>query len=207
LTIHCRDTPTSIADRLQTSAKRIVAYNEGIDFTSERLKEGTRVFLEKKKKKYKGRSKYHTVKEGETMYTIAQLYGIRLAHLYSKNRMIVGKEPAVGEAVRLKGKARKSPKLRANRPTSKKITTQETKDSQNTYTPVPIHTPTTTVETTDNSNTKPTVPKPTNQQHIVQKGETLWRISKKYGITIEELMAKNNLQSTTIRTGTALRIR
>jgi len=32
----------------------------------------------------------------------------------------------------------------------------------------------------------------------------LWRISQKYGLTVKELMQKNNLQSTTIRGGMIL---
>lgn len=207
------DTPNSIAERHNTNAKRIVSYNEKIDFTSTRLTEGTAVFLQKKRKKYRGRSKYHTVKQGETMYSIAQQYGIRLPKLYSRNRMPANREPAVGEAIRLKGKARKSPKLRPIKSTTKRRKNQQkTKpiaaDSNNNYKPALVHTPTTSVvTTTPTTETNSSTPSPTTQQHIVQKGETLWRISQKYGMSVKDLMAKNNLQSTTIHTGTTLKIR
>ena len=51
------------------------------------LEEGERVWLKKKRRKaakeYKGY--LHVVKGGESMYTISQLYGIRLKNLYKLN--------------------------------------------------------------------------------------------------------------------------
>ena len=207
------DTPYTIAERLNTDAKRIVSYNEEINFTSETLAEGSRIFIQKKRKKFIGRSKYHTVKARETMYSIAQLYGIRLDKLYKRNRMSKGSEPATGEGIRLKGKTSKRPRLRSTTttlPTNKPLANQTSeKESTQEYTPVLVHTPTTTPATAskaDNSSTKPSYQQPVVQEHTVQRGETLWRISQKYQMTVEELMAKNNLQTTTIHTGTTLRI-
>ena len=51
------------------------------------LAEGANVYLEKKKRSYKGNQVYHIVQEGETMESIAQLYGLRVKSLYAKNRM------------------------------------------------------------------------------------------------------------------------
>jgi LysM repeat protein len=45
---------------------------------------------------------FHIVKEGETMYSISQLYGMKLKKLYRKNRMEVGKEPEVGQKMWLR---------------------------------------------------------------------------------------------------------
>ena len=65
---------------------------------------------------------------------------------------------------------------------------------------------------TAESKAKPSVPsKPVvsteKQYHIVQKGETLYRISKKYGISVEELRKLNNLsEDQPIYTGQKLRI-
>jgi LysM repeat protein len=55
----------------------------------------------------------------------------------------------------------------------------------------------------------PSKPAVTTQKryHTVQKGETLYRISKKYGITVEELRKLNNLSANqSVRTGQKLLI-
>lgn len=64
------------------------------------------LFLEPKKNK--GKLKYHKVKEGETMYSIAQKEGIKLEKLYKRNRMEFSDTLKVGEVLNLKGKRRKS---------------------------------------------------------------------------------------------------
>ncbi len=44
--------------------------------------------------------------------------------------------------------------------------------------------------------------------HIVQKGETLWSISKKYGVTVKEIQQKNNLtEGSPLQTGKKLYIK
>jgi len=50
----------------------------------------------------------------------------------------------------------------------------------------------------------PAAPAPST--HIIQPGESLWLIARKYNISIELLMEVNHLQSTTIRPGQTLKI-
>ena len=64
---------------------------------------------------------------------------------------------------------------------------------------------------TTESKSEPAPPKPAvkvqNRYHTVQKGETLFKISKKYGITVEELRKINNLSGgQSVRTGQKLLI-
>jgi LysM repeat protein len=64
---------------------------------------------------------------------------------------------------------------------------------------------------TAESKSKPAPPKPAvkvqNRYHTVQKGETLFKISKKYGITVEELRRLNGLSGgQSVRTGQKLLI-
>lgn len=63
------------------------------------LLQGEKVYLQPKRKK--GTKSHHTVKDGETMYDISQLYGIKLKYLYKKNRMSFGSEPYVGQKLNL----------------------------------------------------------------------------------------------------------
>ncbi|NGX61952.1 MAG: hypothetical protein K940chlam9_01443 [Chlamydiae bacterium] len=50
----------------------------------------------------------------------------------------------------------------------------------------------------------PAAPEPS--QHIVQPGESLWLIARKYHLTVEELMQANNLHSSTLKQGAVLKI-
>lgn len=43
--------------------------------------------------------------------------------------------------------------------------------------------------------------------HLVRRGDTLWDLSRRYGVSIGELMEWNNLESRTIRRGQRLRVR
>lgn len=43
--------------------------------------------------------------------------------------------------------------------------------------------------------------------HLVQKGETLYSISKRYGVSLSDLKVTNNLQTTLIKTGQNLRVK
>lgn len=69
------------------------------------------VYLEKKLSS--GTHARHTVKEGETMYMIAQMEGIQLKRLHALNMMDFGEEPATGVLLELQNGVYKKPTLRA----------------------------------------------------------------------------------------------
>ena len=70
-------------------------------------------YIQPKRTTYRGDSAWHQVKQDETMYEIAQFYGIRLSNLLELNRLKPGQEPANGEYVQLKERAVSPPRLRA----------------------------------------------------------------------------------------------
>ncbi|MBQ8463588.1 MAG: glucosaminidase domain-containing protein [Prevotella sp.] len=96
------DTFRSIGQEIGISYKKIARYNERDK--NDALEEGEVVWLKKKQKKapkeYKGY--LHYVREGESMYTIAQKYGIRLKSLYKMNHMDPDYTLRVGDALRLR---------------------------------------------------------------------------------------------------------
>jgi len=96
------DTFKSIADEIGISYRKIANYNERDKH--DRLEEGEIIWLKKKQTKapkdYKGR--LHYVKAGESMYSIAQKYGIRLKNLYKMNRLKPDYQIKVGDALRLR---------------------------------------------------------------------------------------------------------
>jgi Mannosyl-glycoprotein endo-beta-N-acetylglucosaminidase/LysM domain len=107
-------TPAAIAQQYKVKLKCLLAYNEGIKGVNQPLKVNERIFLQKKRRFFRGGQHEHYMKSNETMYDVAQLYGMRLKSLYRKNKMSVGQEAAAGEKIYLRGWGffRKSPKLR-----------------------------------------------------------------------------------------------
>ncbi|MBK7406818.1 MAG: LysM peptidoglycan-binding domain-containing protein [Saprospirales bacterium] len=108
------DTPASIAERTGRDVFKVLQYNEMLTKPNTPLKKGDRVFLEPKRNSYRGDRKIHYVKAEETMYDIAQLYGVKLEKLYKKNRLPANSQPAEGERILLRGRVKKEedrPKL------------------------------------------------------------------------------------------------
>jgi len=96
------DTFRSIGEEIGVSYKKIAKYNER-DRNSQ-LQEGEVIWLKKKQKKapkeYKKRR--HYVRGGESMYSIAQHYGIRLKSLYKMNRLSPDYDLRVGDELRVR---------------------------------------------------------------------------------------------------------
>ena len=96
------DTYRTIGAEMDVSYKKLAKYNE--NDRNAVLDEGDFVWLEKKRrnapKEYKNRP--HIVKEGESMYTIAQRYGIRLKHLYKMNDLTPDYQIRVGDRLRIR---------------------------------------------------------------------------------------------------------
>ena len=96
------DTFKSIGEEVDISYRKIAKYNERNK--NDRLTEGEVIWLKKKQKKapkdYKGR--LHYVRQGESMYSIAQSYGIRLKNLYKMNHMSPNDDIHIGQGLRLR---------------------------------------------------------------------------------------------------------
>ena len=71
------------------------------------------IYLQRKRKI--GDQEFHVVKEGESLYDIAQAEGIRLESLLEYNFLKEGMQPAAGEKLNLKWKASQGPRLLATR--------------------------------------------------------------------------------------------
>ncbi|MCR4583120.1 MAG: glucosaminidase domain-containing protein [Prevotella sp.] len=96
------DTFESIGKEIGISYRKIARYNERD--RRDKLEEGEVIWLKKKQKKapkeYKDR--LHYVRQGESMYSIAQSYGIRLKNLYKMNDMKPDDDLRVGMGLRLR---------------------------------------------------------------------------------------------------------
>ena len=87
---------------MDISYRKLARYNERDK--NDVLEEGEVVWLQKKARKapksYKG--KLHRVEAGESMYTIAQKYGIRMKNLYKMNDLPPTYQIRVGDLLRLR---------------------------------------------------------------------------------------------------------
>lgn len=96
------DTFESIGKEIGVSYKKIAKYNERDK--RDQIEAGEVIWLKKKQKKapkdYKGR--LHYVRNGESMYSIAQKYGIRVKSLYKLNGLNPEHEIRVGEGLKLR---------------------------------------------------------------------------------------------------------
>lgn len=96
------DTFKDIGQEIGISYRKIAKYNERDK--KDQLADGEIVWLKKKQKRapkdYKGR--LHYVRQGESMYSIAQAYGIRLKSLYKMNHKSPEYDIRVGDALRLR---------------------------------------------------------------------------------------------------------
>ncbi len=97
------DTPRSIGDFFGIKPKKLSKYNEFYESGRMPLATGDRVYLQAKRRSWRGTEKVHVVKHGQTMYEISQMYGIKIEKLYKKNRMTPGTEPERAQKIYVRG--------------------------------------------------------------------------------------------------------
>lgn len=95
----------AVADEYGIDVDVLMKYNDihpGYEFTDDQY-----IYLQPKRRK--GPVKTHVVEEGQTMWEISQLYGIKLSKLYKKNQMVFDRQAKPGETVYLRKKADSPP--------------------------------------------------------------------------------------------------
>jgi len=98
------DTPERIRDEMNLYANELFRYNNL--YKGEELEPGQIIYLQPKRRKAARGNEIHVVKEGETMYDISQIYGVKLKHLYRLNQMMEGAQPLEGTEIFLRHKKR-----------------------------------------------------------------------------------------------------
>jgi len=212
-------TVQEISLKTNISTNRLGRYNDRLPAVNQALVDDYPVFLQPKRCRYRGKRKWHYVKEGETLFDISQTYAVKLSRLQKRNRIPDNAEPQANQRIKLKGwniKSSERPRLLSEpSPTATMPTLLEGDDGfmQDDISPVtpsptqPGTVPGTTVTPTD------TAPTPTPTQpggavyHTVVKGDTLFSISRRHGTTVDEIVKLNGLTSTTISIGQVLRVK
>lgn len=237
-------TTLAIAMAYEVNYEQLLKYN---DITAEdRFTAGQNVFLQPKR--FNGSQKEYMVKPGDSMWEIAQMFGIKLSALYKKNLLETGTQVQPGEVLSLRKKRKVQPKIlsyaallkakKANIIKPKvEAPKQETKAKDIVNINIYNNIEPAVKETKKNTSTEliPTkeaypekkyvdkneeiikiideIPiidkaeqtKKTNfVSHKVEEGETLYFLSRKYGVSVEEIKKANNLLDNSIKIGQEL---
>ena len=95
------DTWKSISKEFDISRKKLRKYNDL--YKGYELQEGDILYLEKKNRRAGKEHAVHVLRAGESLYLIAQKYGVRLKNLYKMNKMKAeDPAPEVGTILRLR---------------------------------------------------------------------------------------------------------
>ena len=98
--IYPGETLSSVAMKYGIAPMKLLEFNE---CGSEKdFREGDLVFLERKKKRYGGAQDFYRARQGETLYKVAQQFGIRLNSLARMNDRDIFANLKEGEKLRLK---------------------------------------------------------------------------------------------------------
>jgi len=172
------DTLDKLAARSGLSMSHFLKYNELS--SDHRVVPGGYYFTGKKKSRTT--EEYHKIKQGEDLWTISQLYGVHVKRLRKLNNLDAGEQPLAGTMIWLN---------------SEKPEARQTADDQEDVLEVDD-------EFVEWTSSRP--PKKPSATHVVRQGETLYAISKMYGISVSELSMLNNLDGSGLKTGQELRV-
>lgn len=172
----------SIAKDNDLSNRQIYKYNDLKE--GEEISEGDIVYL--KPKRRRGSEKYHVVQPNENMYQISQQYGIKLKHLYRRNRLEEGLEPVPGTQLYMRGKRPKADSVKVE-PEMQEV--EEAKfvnpHSVEIEKAPPIQ--------------KEHIELP--PYHVVEKGDNIYRIAEKYHVFEEDILKWNKIDALELTVG------
>jgi len=176
--------PSNFSEKIGLKEKKFRKLND-LD-EGDRIEAGKYYYTEKKKTKAEVES--HIVQPGETLWIISQKYGIKLSSLKSKNRIRRDSDLKVGMVLNLQDPRKRGEEfeiVKVSPPTLPRTVVAESSTS---------------IETQVNPQPAPSSPKPAPSKvtHTVSSGETLFAISKKYGVSVEELKSWNRIGSQNI---------
>ena len=163
-----------IAQQYDISLGRLMDFNDIRARGKDVLEKSQLVFLQRKRKV--SSNEFHTVTKGESLYDISQEEGIRLESLAEYNLLKPHMVPAPGQKLYLQSKSSVRPLL-----TEELVTVTTVPDPG-------FHKSSLDVAT----------------KHVVQTKETLYSISKKYGVEVERILEWNNLQGFELKVGQEL---
>ncbi|HKB44342.1 MAG TPA: glucosaminidase domain-containing protein [Chitinophagaceae bacterium] len=173
----------AIAQEYNVPLARLFEFNDMSQ--SETVNKDQLIYLQRKRKT--GSNEFHTIQAGETLYDIAQLEAIRLETLLEYNLLRQDMKPAIGEQLNLRTKAAAMPRL-ALKENYSLYSSPAGSIAMNTYASENAKAQTTTVYCT------------------VKPKETIYAISKRYNVNIDDIVKWNQLGGYDLKTGQQLKI-
>jgi membrane-bound lytic murein transglycosylase D len=154
----------------------------------ERVENGKYYYTEKKKTAAEVET--HVVQPGESLWSISQKYGIRLSSLKSKNRIRKDSELKAGMVLNLREPRKRGEEIPVVQLTPPKENPRTViTESEPVKEVAPVETkPETQIRKTE----------VTSNYHTVSQGETLFSISKRHGVTVDQLKTWNSIGSQNI---------
>ena len=157
--------------------------------------------------------KTHIVRKNESVASVAAIYNMSAAELkrlnrLKSNKLLKGQRLSVNTTVKVKvpiennNQANNKSKSTQNNSAVDAVVNESSLKSANVVTQAD-----TTITDNANTNTTNQVNQPKYVYHLVQPGDTLWNIAKRYnGVTIEMIKNINNLRSSQLKVGTKLKV-
>jgi membrane-bound lytic murein transglycosylase D len=155
--------------------------------------------------------KTHIVRKNESVASVAAIYNMSAAELkrinrLKSNKLLKGQKLSVNTTVKVKVPIENNnnqANTKSNSAQNNSAVANETgSKSVNVVTQAD-----TTITDNANTNTTNQVKQPKYVYHLVQPGDTLWNIAKRYnGVTIEMIKNINNLRSSELKVGTKLKV-
>ena len=208
---------SSLEKSTRVTTKRLLYYNDLK--RKKRLDPGEIWYLKPKRKK--AQEEYHVVEAGEDLWSVSQKYGIRLSQLRKKNQIPKGQttakpgrvlwlqntrpesEPVVYQPIEEPEKKKipepttKVPVVAEKKPAEPPVSVIENQQKE------PVPEPLAKVEQPKTSS----APKKTESEkvaktgqkvHLVQRGESLYSISRKYKVSIKDLQSWNTIENSSM---------
>jgi membrane-bound lytic murein transglycosylase D len=186
--------PSTFSAEIGLREKRFLKINDMQD--SEAVEKGAYYYTEKKR--LSAAIETHVVQEGESLWSISQKYGIRLAALKSKNRIRKEADLRPGMVLNLRETRKRGEEIPVLLPTTTPTIAEPA-----------LAQPPAATSSVEQASPIPQAPTShsTDSFHTVRSGETLFSISKKYGLTVPQLKELNNIgEQNLITIGQKLRI-
>lgn len=152
-----------------------------------------------KAKKTRAEEEQHVVLPGETLWSISQMYGIKLSALKAKNRINNDGDLKAGMMLNLRDHLKRGEEIPIVPATEfKKVIAYNNQQP-------------TTVNSSQNATAPVYRPAPSSTSpkvtiHTVIQGENLFRIGQKYGVTVDDIKKWNGLSNNDIKIGQKLTI-
>lgn len=158
-------------------------------------------------KKGKAEVETHIVKPGETLWSISQMYGIKLSSLKSKNRIREDRDLRAGMILNLQQPRKRGEEIPfVSASEYRKIMASNEATPAQPVAPVPVASSPSTPEPSTHSSASQTYNSPQKIVHVVLQGETLFKLSQKYSVSVDQIKQWNNLPDNTIKVGQRITI-